>query len=370
MAPSCGQGLSRVGFPSDLGVATNIPSPWNLIRNLTAGSDVVPNQQGSTSAGRGAVINGDVTVCLPKVEVRSSPGRGLGLFAVDRIPAYTRVLEDYALLSLASGEDIPELWQKYSVLPGDERQQFDELAYSSNQASKEDGLIARLKDRGFRDEEARKMVRVSSRFMANAFKEDDDRWRATVFLTVARINHSCTPNAQPHYRPSSGAKMIYSFRDIEPGEEIEISYFGVIMPYTDRQARAKSWGFTCNCPACSLSGNVRGEAYETAISQIRDAMNLSSQNTGSLIPGPKLIKATQNAINVAKDPKYPWLAAALPSLHVLLATGQCQERRLGEELAAWEGALEWESKVTGADSHFSLQHQREVQRVKDISIGD
>ena len=297
---------------------------------------------------------------LPKLEVGSSTGKGLGLFAVDDIPAYTRILEDYALLSLAAGEDIPELWQKYCILPQDEGQQFDELGFSSNRLQKEDFLISRLKERGYSKDEATKMVRVQSRFMANAFKEDNDKWRATLFLTVARINHSCTPNAQTHYRAASGAKVLYSLRPINAGEEIEISYFGIHLSYSERQNRAKSWGFACTCPACSDSKTSVTNKYERSL----DAIRHSLQNVDD--PGLRYrFPITRKAIETAESPEYPWLVAALPSLYFTLEQYLEQSQHSREErVAALESALEWECRITGPDSQISQSRQRQLEQLK------
>ena len=358
MLQSCTNGLSRLGFTSDLRDRTNI-SPLRSIQNLTTG------RFRSADRNSSVLLNGDSASppALPKVKVRPSPNRGLGLFAVDDIPAYTRILEDYALLSLASGEDIPELWQKYGALAVDEKQQFDELGFSSHQSAKEEHLINALKERGYSDDEATSMVRVQSRFMANAFKEDS-KWRATLFLTVARINHSCTPNAQTHYRPASGVKMLYSFRDIKVGEEIEISYFGVTMAYSDRQDRAKAWGFICACPACLRTGMFRSDAYEKVLAQIRGVLEIGANGSNYPDPAEALITEARNAIANSLDSKYPWLVAALPNLYVYLAlwlgngSNHSVERR-----AALASALEWEAKITGPDSPFSEEKRRQLHRL-------
>ena len=364
MSPSCSNGLTRIGFPIDLRDNTNI-SPLKSIQNLATGR--LARAQSTSDYNLCVTLDNDAaaaeSIPLPNVEVRPSNGRGLGLFAVDDIPAYTRILEDHALLSLASGEDIPELWQKYRTLSVEEKQQFDELGYSSHQLAKESHIIEALKTRGYEDDEAKYMVRVSSRFMANAFKEDS-RWRATLFLTVARINHSCTPNAQTHYRPASGAKMLYSFRDIKAGEEMEISYFGVTMAYSDRQNRAKSWGFTCACPACSITGVYRNDDYERALSRIRGVLEIGANGLDDHNPAEELIYDGRTAIKVALNPEYPWLVAALPNLYIYLGLWLGQEP--GSEVerrAALASALEWESKITGPDSPFSEDKRRQLERL-------
>ena len=363
MSPSCTNGLTSIGFTADIQAKANV-LPWNLVEQLVTGR-LRNAQYGQDDGLDGILINGAAeNTSLPRFEARSSSGKGLGLFAVDDIPAYSKILEDYALLSLAEGEDIPELWQKYSVLSPDEKREFDSLGFSSHQLQKESLLISKLRERGYGNDIAMNMVRVQSRFMANAFKEDSDKWRATLFLTVARINHSCTPNAQTHYRPSSAAKVLYSFRDIKAGEEIEISYFGITLPYADRQNRTKSWGFTCECLACSTFGTPQSRKYERAVSQIRGTLDLALDRSSGLGPNVASATSANHAIVAALDPEYPWLVAALPNLYIYLASwlGPNTERQ-GERHAALQSALRWESRITGPDSPFSVEKRRQLKRL-------
>ena len=366
MSPSCVGGLGCVGLPLDVGAKTNTPAPRRLIQDLTTGRLAHP--QTRTERDSNAAFEDGIreNVSLPRLAVRRSGDRGLGLFAVDDIPAYSKVLEDYALLSLAQGEDIPELWQKYTLLPAEEKAQFDELGFSSHQQQKEALLTSKLQERGYDEGEAAKMVRVQSRFMANAFKEDSAKWRATLFLTAARINHSCTPNAQTHYRPAGGAKVVYAFRDISAGEEVEISYFGVTMAHADRQRRAQSWGFTCRCPACSSVDTLAGRDYERTLETLRLVLE-----PGRGFPRSRLVLAVRNAVDVAMRTEYPWLVAALPSLFFYLE--QCLAReneRKEERLAALESALKWECRITGPDSPFSYDRRRQFRRLSAELIGD
>lgn len=101
----------------------------------------------------------DRLLTLPRVEVRPSTGRGLGLFAVDRIPAYTRILEDDALLALKRGEDLQELFVTYKVLPEDLRADFDALSIPSHYMPFAKGLTNKLRERGYPKNEIADMVK-------------------------------------------------------------------------------------------------------------------------------------------------------------------------------------------------------------------
>jgi hypothetical protein len=67
----------------------------------------------------------------------------------------------------------------------------------------------------------------------------------------------------------------HAIRDVQPGEELSISYLDSFGARSMRQERARSsWGFTCTCQQCSLP---RPEVHESdkrlmAISQTEDKL--------------------------------------------------------------------------------------------------
>lgn len=46
-----------------------------------------------------------------------------------------------------------------------------------------------------------------------------------VGLRISRMNHDCRPNAGYSYDETASAEIVFAQRDIQPGEEICISYF-------------------------------------------------------------------------------------------------------------------------------------------------
>lgn len=308
-----------------------------------------PNATGVVALGRSEL---EPPMTLPRVEVHASSEKGLGLFAVDVIPAYTKILEDDALLSLANGEDLPQLWERYHVLPEQFRRAFEELNAPEHLITRESEIISKLEQRGYDFEEASKMARLNSRWQGNAIKTGaTEGWAYSLFQTFARINHSCTPNAHAHYR-AGGRELVYAIRDIQAGDEITIGYFDITMPLPDRQARAKSWGFQCSCPACS-SG--LGEAYEEQLSYLHRHLSLDS----SYAKYDRLIDSTEKAISIALSTYYPWLVVALSKLYTALfhreSTKSEKLTKLRDDI---EKALEWETRLTGLDSPSSQQKRK------------
>ena len=168
--PSCATpGIHQLGLRSHGLPSKNERTP--LIDLLKTGSrNGRPPVVISHDNGAASIEDATKTHPHPRLQVRPSAGKGLGLFAVSPIPAYTPILTDDPLLALAAGEDLPELWQKYLALPPDFQEQFDSLSCTATAIEKEDGLISKLQALGYDETTAIQMARVSSKFQMNAFK--------------------------------------------------------------------------------------------------------------------------------------------------------------------------------------------------------
>ena len=100
-------------------------------------------------------------------------------------------------------------------------------------------------------------------FHTNAFPCDDgpappppaQRRRRGLFLTAARANHSCTPNAGRVWDPAKQAIVFRTLRAVRAGEELCINYVDVLGSREERDADLwEHFGFECACEACALQG--------------------------------------------------------------------------------------------------------------------
>ncbi|EDU42031.1 conserved hypothetical protein [Pyrenophora tritici-repentis Pt-1C-BFP] len=75
-----------------------------------------------------------------------------------------------------------------------------------------------------------------------------------LFPSVARINHACKPNAHARFVPKLLSMEIKAQRNINAGEEIDISYGKIDLRHTERQKLYREgWNFTCTCSLCTAS---------------------------------------------------------------------------------------------------------------------
>lgn len=76
---------------------------------------------------------------------------------------------------------------------------------------------------------------------------------AAVFENACLINHSCTPNTECSWSPSSETLQVVALRDIKQEEEIFISYLSdedLGEDVGDRRRYLENWGFICYCDRC------------------------------------------------------------------------------------------------------------------------
>ncbi|CAJ1336242.1 unnamed protein product [Effrenium voratum] len=69
--------------------------------------------------------------------------------------------------------------------------------------------------------------------------------------TLARLNHSCSPNCQQSWDEQSGTEKLYAMSEIPAGQEMCITYCDLRAPReARRQVLQAKYGFLCTCPAC------------------------------------------------------------------------------------------------------------------------
>lgn len=165
------------------------------------------------------------------------PGKGKGLVATRKIPRGTRILCEEPIIR------IPEVVLDSQTLPTTIRRQVDALAPAQQQAflsmhniyADADGVDSRYLG----------IIRTN----ALPFEEDE----AGIVLDACRINHACDNNAQKSWNQNIKRHTVHALRDIEKGEEITITYLGVLNSRKARQeALRRKFAFTCSCRLCSL----------------------------------------------------------------------------------------------------------------------
>jgi len=227
------------------------------------------------------------------IDVRSAGAKGLGVFAKKLIPRGTRIFSERPLLTI-HGHDASTLYPAVKLLSTKDRDAF--MALSSFRDRETDfmrwsvvlahtaqntissllgGLVGKKafsppnKRNSLKDH-----VEALSIFRSNSFNISP-RLGTSLFPKIARLNHSCLPNAQGNFNEPLGRFNVHATRDIEADEEVSLNY----LPETGalRNVRvdklSRGYGFDCVCPACDMDGKrgKDGEEKRLAMNEVLKA---------------------------------------------------------------------------------------------------
>ncbi|KAL2260914.1 hypothetical protein VTK26DRAFT_4951 [Humicola hyalothermophila] len=230
----------------------------------------------------------------PKYNVRPVPGKGMGVVATapirrgELIMANTAsYMVDYAVFNGLSREQYT-LLESHAVdhLPPAHREAI--LALSPlNTFNTTD--TANLNHTDLIDK-----ITATNMFDIDPEPSDADQYHsfASLFPHIARLNHDCRPNAEYRFSYPLLAQLVHAARDIQPGEEITISYLDPLQTRAARTRRLRdNWGFECSCPACvppPSSPSSKSESGDTAESDARitEILDLRSDLLDRLYPDP------------------------------------------------------------------------------------
>lgn len=223
--------------------------------------------------------------------VAPSPGKGLGVFAAHNLELGTIIMREAPILTItpATAQDVlsstspPTISQlvhaEYARLSEVEKHAILELTYSVLPADLE-------KYNG-------KLDILGLIFRNNAYNTGDS---IGLFPRIARINHSCKPNAAYYWNEKQRRRMVYATREIEAGEEIYVSFISLLLPREERRRKLARYGFTCVCDACTQApvAQAQSDAAREDIAQALQAFSAQMNLTAPTAPGARA-KARKNA---------------------------------------------------------------------------
>ncbi|CAL1698218.1 unnamed protein product [Somion occarium] len=77
-----------------------------------------------------------------------------------------------------------------------------------------------------------------------------------LYVLHSHLNHSCSPNVSVRHldqRTALSKITLIARRDIQPGEELFITYVNPVLSLQERRSQLLEWGFgVCNCERCSM----------------------------------------------------------------------------------------------------------------------
>ena len=182
-------------------------------------------------------------------------GKGMGMVAKVKVKPGELVVKEEPFLSLGLDES-GDLRGKYDAKTGEFRspQLESELLQLSDQELR---VFYSLSD-AFSSMKMPSITKSNFGIIkTNSFSvTKDEETRLVLFPTIARINHSCVPNCHHYWSNKQGCFMIRAVKDIEPDQEICISYMSPLQraDFHDTESRRDilqtEFGFRCLCEIC------------------------------------------------------------------------------------------------------------------------
>ena len=113
-------------------------------------------------------------------------------------------------------------------------------------------------------------------FQTNSYQLEKNTGYGGMFLTISRLNHSCRPNVNHHWRPDLHSMNVYASRDIGIDEELCTSYGP--MDYFDTERRRSylenKYSFYCMCEMCREGNQNGGDDNMKQIQEFHDNISL------------------------------------------------------------------------------------------------
>mmetsp|Transcript_20933 Transcript_20933/g.34567 ORF Transcript_20933/g.34567 Transcript_20933/m.34567 type:complete len:202 (+) Transcript_20933:214-819(+) len=107
-------------------------------------------------------------------------------------------------------------------------------------------------------------------WMSNAFDTDSEEKRpdglssAGVFFYISHVNHSCLPNCRADWDEGAAKLVLRAVSDVACGEELTISYIGVVNAprRMRRNYLVKHFHFDCGCVLCERGDDWGARAID------------------------------------------------------------------------------------------------------------
>jgi hypothetical protein len=219
--------------------------------------------------------------------VEHSKGKGLGVFAAHDLDVGDIVMRETPPLKIVPPEFVKGTGYPMSEVTKLVRAEFDTLSTIEQEE------IMSLTYHATAVEEAT-MDKLGIIFRTNAYNSGTD---IGLFPKIARINHSCRPNASYYWSGIMNKRIVYATRKIAKGEEIFVSYIPLLLPQEHRQQHLNRYGFKCSCEACAQEQTAKEASDARRISISKAFADFEPQLT---LNPPQTKKAKQQARQNAK----------------------------------------------------------------------
>jgi hypothetical protein len=229
-------------------------------------------------------------------EVKQAGAKGLGVFAKVRIPRGTRIFSEKPLLAIRTDQNAGDVYTASRLLSPSDRLKLLQLSaheassalrwmqvlwYTAKQIFSD--VTVQITSQGSASNRRPLFIpspralkehkHILSIFRTNNFAFGNDcTIQQALCVRIARLNHSCIPNAQGNFHEVLGRFNVHATRDIAANEELTINYLPEhgAAHAARLQRLTTGYGFTCGCPACDLGSSRGREGEQRRLKMQRD----------------------------------------------------------------------------------------------------
>ncbi|KAF2818415.1 SET domain-containing protein [Ophiobolus disseminans] len=219
--------------------------------------------------------------------VKASNGKGLGLFSAHDLDVGEIVMRETPPLKISPPEIVKGSGYPMPAVTKLVRKEFDTLS-----SAVQDEIMS-LTYHITSSKEAT-MDKLGIIFRTNAYNSGKD---IGLFPKIARINHSCRPNASYYWSDKLNKRIVYATRKIKKGEEVYVSYIPLLLTQEGRQKLLDRYGFKCSCDACAQERAAQDVSDERRTTIQKAFADFEPQLT---LEPPRTKKARQQARKNAK----------------------------------------------------------------------
>jgi hypothetical protein len=219
--------------------------------------------------------------------VRPSNGKGLGLFAAHDLDIGDIIMRETPPIKIAPPDFVKGSGYPMSAVAQLVRKEYETLSLV------EQNEIMSLTYHATPHEEVT-MDKLGIIFRTNAYNSGE---QIGLFPKIARINHSCRPNASYYWSDKLNKRIVYATRKIREGEEVFVSYIPLLLVQEERQKRLNRYGFICSCTACAQERAAKDASDERRTTIQKAFIDFEPQLT---LEPPKTVKARLQARKNAK----------------------------------------------------------------------
>jgi hypothetical protein len=267
--------------------------------------------------------------------VKCSHGKGLGVFARHTLEAGDIIMRERPVLKISRPE-----YTKGTGYPMAKVTELVRAEYALLSPGEQEEVIGLTHHVLPEEEEPQGSDVLGFIFRTNAYNTDTG---FGLFPKIARINHSCRPNAAYYWSQKLNQRIIYASRTIKEGEEISDSYIPLLLSREERQKKLDRYGFNCTCSACAQSSKVLSlsDKRRTEISSGLKAFTDPPLTLSNIPHDPVLLrKARRNAnlsLRLAELVEQEGIADYYAIVYRLVAISHAN-------IGDWEKATVWANK--------------------------